>query len=108
VIEASGLPLFYVVTVERFGVDLDALRRLFALTDIVGSPAVASVFSPDREFARPMMEATKLTVCEVCSLSDRSHPLIGLALEHRRKLDEAADREFEARGSQARAEGGQG
>ena len=62
----TGLPLFWKVTVERFGVDLLAVQRQQGLAMMIGAP-LAGVMGPDETMARPMMDAKVLTVCETCA-----------------------------------------
>lgn len=67
----SGMPLFWRVRVERFGVDLQAVRRQDGLGAFLGSNALASVMGPDEDLAAPVMEPVLLTVCEPCALEQR-------------------------------------
>lgn len=75
----TALPLFWRVTVERFGVDLQALRRAdgFALT--IGSADIASLMGPDEDLARPVMQPVVLTVCEQCAVAPDALPIAALA-----------------------------
>lgn len=67
-IGASGIPLFYRVTVERFGVKLDAVRRQVGLEMMLGgSVRIAQAMGPDEEMTLPMMDPLVLVVCEPCS-----------------------------------------
>lgn len=68
-IGASGVPLFYRVTVERFGVMLPAVRRQDGLGALIGSARLAQVMGTDEELTRPMMEPLILSICETCSTS---------------------------------------
>lgn len=43
----TGLPLFWRVTIERFGVDLNAIRRQDGLAMMMGSSALAQVMGAD-------------------------------------------------------------
>jgi hypothetical protein len=63
-----GLPLFWRVTIERFGVDINAAKRLDGLAAMLGSPALASVMGPNEDLAQPLMEPAVLTICESCNL----------------------------------------
>jgi hypothetical protein len=63
----TGLPLFWRVTVERFGIDMAAARRQTGLGMMIGAP-LASVMGPDEDMATPMMEAAVLTICEACAV----------------------------------------
>lgn len=71
-ITAAGVPLFYRVTIERFGIDLRAVRRQSGLAQFLGgSPqavAIAEAMGPDEDMAQAMMEPTVVTVCETCSM----------------------------------------
>jgi hypothetical protein len=62
----AGLPLFYRVTVERFGIDMRAAQRQQGLGMML-SPSLAMVMGPDEDMAMPMMEPVTITVCEHCS-----------------------------------------
>lgn len=78
-IGASGLPLFYRLTVERFGVKLDAVRRQAGLEMMLGGHVlIAQAMGPDEEMTMPMMEKLVLVVCESCSTETR-HCVAGLA-----------------------------
>lgn len=64
----SGLPLFYRVTLERFGVKLGAVRRQTGLEMMLnGHVAIAQAMGPDEDMAMPLMEKLVLVVCESCS-----------------------------------------
>lgn len=76
---ASGIPLFYRVTIERFGIDMNAAQRQQGLGMLLGgSGALAMVMGPDEDMAHPMMEPAVLTVCEDCSTA-KTHFVAGLA-----------------------------
>ena len=68
-IGASGLPLFWRVTVERYGIDMHAVRRQDGLAAFMGSSELAAVMGADEDLARPMMEPVTLTVCEPCGMA---------------------------------------
>lgn len=63
----GGLPLFWRVTVERFGIDMMAVQRQHGLGMVIGSAAIASVMGPDEDLAKPMQEPATLTICEICA-----------------------------------------
>lgn len=76
---AGGIPLFYRVTIERFGVRLNAVERQQGLTMMLGGSAVlAAAMGPDEDMTQPVMEPLVLTVCENCS-TDRRDPIAALA-----------------------------
>lgn len=67
-IMADDLPLFYVVTIERFGIEMNAVNRQQGLTMFLGGHAgLAGIMGPDEDMATPLMEKKTLTICENCS-----------------------------------------
>lgn len=62
----SGLPLFWRVTIELFGIDVAAAKRQDGLAAMLGSSALASVMGTDDDLAKPMMDPVKISVCESC------------------------------------------
>ena len=67
-IGATWIPLFYRVTVERFGVKLDAVHRQAGLEMMLGGHVrIAQAMGPDEDMATPVMEKLVLVVCESCS-----------------------------------------
>jgi hypothetical protein len=69
---ASGIPLFWRVTVERFGVDLRALERQQGRAMMFnGNATLAYHMGPDEDMAKPLMPPVVLTVCEPCVLSSQ-------------------------------------
>lgn len=75
----TGLPLFWRITVERFGIDLAAARRQDGLAAFLGSSALAQVMGDDADLAKPLMEPKALTVCEKCAM-DKLDRLVAVAL----------------------------
>ena len=65
---ASGLPLFWRVSVERFGIDARAVQRQQGLAMHLGSPALAAIMGPDEDLAMPVMDKVTLTVCDPCAM----------------------------------------
>lgn len=63
----SGLPLFWRVKIERFGLDIAALQRQQGLGMMIGGP-LAMIMGPDDDLAKPMMDPVTLTVCETCAM----------------------------------------
>jgi hypothetical protein len=78
-IGASGLPLFWRVRIERYGLDVRALERQQGLAMIVGSAALAQVLGPDEDLATPVMDPVTVTICESCC----TEPLILAAIAER-------------------------
>ena len=67
-IGASGLPMFYRLKIERFGVKLDAMRRQDGLTALLnGHARLAMVMGTDEDMAIPAMDPLTLVICEACA-----------------------------------------
>jgi len=66
----TGLPLFWRVTIERFGVDLKAVRRQDGLGALLGSSTLAAAMGTDADMAIPIGDAAVATVCETCAMTD--------------------------------------
>ncbi len=70
-IGATGVPCFYRLTIERFGLILSAIQRQTGLEMVLhGHVGLAQAFSPDEEMATPLMEPLVLVVCEDCSMAN--------------------------------------
>lgn len=67
---ACGLPLFWRVTIERFGIDLRAVQRQDGLAQFMGHSGLAAIMGPDEDMASPVMEPKTATVCEDCALNN--------------------------------------
>jgi len=66
-IGASGVPLFYRVRIERYGLNAKALQRQQGLTMVLGGHApLAAVMGPNEDMADKIFSA-EVTVCETCS-----------------------------------------
>lgn len=76
----TKLPLFWRVTVERFGLDHGALQRQQGLAMHMGNAALAAVMGPNEDLAKPVMEPVVLSLCETCALECRT-PVGALALQ---------------------------
>lgn len=64
----SGIPLFWTVTIERHGLDLDAIRRHDGLAMMMGSHALAEILGPNEDLTIRVMEPIRLTICESCMM----------------------------------------
>lgn len=64
----TGLPLFWRVTIERFGIDVGAVRRLDGLAAMLGNAHLASIMGPDEDVAKPVMDSVRLVMCEPCAV----------------------------------------
>lgn len=65
-IGSSGF-MFYRLSIERHGVDLNAIKRKSGLENFLGSPALAAVMGPDEDMTIPLMDKITITVCEGCA-----------------------------------------
>lgn len=65
----TGLPLFWRVTIERFGLNRDAIHRQAGLEMMIGGQ-LAAVMGPDEDMASPITEPVKLILCEDCAMID--------------------------------------
>lgn len=65
----SGLPLFWRVTLEQFGIDGHAVRRQMGLTDFMGGSArLAMAMGPDEEMTKTLTEKVTLCICYDCAV----------------------------------------
>ncbi len=66
-IGASGMPFFWRVRVERYGLKMDALSRQQGLGMMLGGHGLlAQVMGPDEDIAEKI-SSIEITVCEDCS-----------------------------------------
>lgn len=89
---ATGLPLFWRVTIDRFGIDLQAVRRQDGLGAYIGNAAIARVMGPDLDMAKPVMDTIVATICEHCAC-DRSLPIAAIAELATPEQDQAQEAE---------------
>lgn len=64
----TGLPLFWRVTIERFGINTQAIQRQDGLAAMLGSSYLASIMGTDEDIAASILGPVKITVCENCAL----------------------------------------
>ncbi len=62
----TGIPLFWRITIERFGVDMAAVQRQDGLAQMLGSSQLANIMGTDADMTKPMMDPVKVTICEDC------------------------------------------
>lgn len=68
----TGLPLFWRVTIERYGVDMKAINRQQGLTMMLGGNALlAQVMGADEEMAT-CLSSQKVTLCEECAMKEHN------------------------------------
>ena len=77
----TGLPLFWKVTIERFGIDKAACDRRHGLELVLGGGQVgarlAGVMGPDEDIANPVMDEKVLILWEKCAMEQ--YPVAALA-----------------------------
>lgn len=96
--EAHPLGIFYKLTVERFMIDVAALRRQAGLEAMMnGSVAIAQALGPDEDLAKQIMKPTTISICETCALEPsgdgfrtRIPYLFGAIVEHAGERDREA------------------
>ena len=63
----SGLPLFWRIRFERYGLKSDAIQKQQGLTMMLGGhAAIAAVMGPDEDMA-DRIDSFEITVCETCA-----------------------------------------
>lgn len=77
---SSGLPVFYRITIARYGVDRGPLMRQTALEMMMGGHVdLAQALSPDEDMTVTLQEPATITVCETCAAERTNvHRLAGL------------------------------
>lgn len=63
----TGMPLCYVVRVERVGFDRRAIERYDGLEKVAGHPALAAVFHDGEPLGKTLGPAIDAMVCEKCA-----------------------------------------
>ena len=67
----TGLPLFYLVSIERHGVDMAAVNRQSGLEQMLGNCAsIAQAIGPNEDMTAMLMDRGTITICEPCSHKD--------------------------------------
>lgn len=90
-IGASKLPVFSVVTLRRFRVRLDAIRRQDGLTAMLGGHAgLAMAMGPDEDLAEEYADPLELTICATCQLERELTiaEMIGIGLDKENGVDD--------------------
>lgn len=63
----TGLPLFWRVRIQRYGLEADALKKQQGLTMMLGGNAVlAGIMGLDEDMAKKIFDR-EITVCETCA-----------------------------------------
>ncbi len=84
----AGIPLFYVLKIQRFGLNAQAINQQAGLEQYFGGGSqgavLANVMGADPDIAKPINEnESEVWICEPCSTEDRTivARLYELALE---------------------------
>ena len=76
----TGLPLFWRIRIQRYGLKIGALKRQQGLTMMLGGHAeLAAVMGPDEDMAEKI-SGVEITLCEKCAIEE-SWPIVVLAEE---------------------------
>ena len=75
----TGVPLFWRVTLDRFGVRADKVKRQDGLAVFMGSSMLAGLMGPNEDMAEPVMDTKTVSVCEECATSIHAMPIAILA-----------------------------
>lgn len=84
----TRLPLFWTVSVRRYGLNLPAIQRQSGLATFLGGNAlVAAALGPDDEMADPLTDVIELTMCEKCAMAPTTQGvgLVALAKAERER-----------------------
>jgi hypothetical protein len=64
----AGIPLFYRIKLQRFGLDKQAIQRQTGLEMMLGrAAALAAVMGPNEDIAQPIDEPRTILICEMCT-----------------------------------------
>lgn len=75
----AGIPIFYQVKIQTFGLDRRAIETQRGLEMMLGDAApLARVFAPDPHIAKPVGEESTVLVCQSCAVAIDAPPFICL------------------------------
>ena len=75
----AGVPLYYRVRVEHFGVDLTAVQQTVGLEMMMGNVAIARAMGPDPDIGVLLGEPQQALICQPCMLE--KIPMLMIATE---------------------------
>lgn len=65
----SGAPLFYIMTIQHYMMDLGAVQRQHGLEMFMGEAApLAQIMGPNEDLAKPLSKEIKIWVCQDCAI----------------------------------------
>lgn len=97
----TGMPLFYRVKLERFGIKADAIHRQTGLEMHMGNAALAAIMGPDEEAAVPVMDPVEASICETCSHDPFLLARIADRAADARELDPGSDQDADVAAASA-------
>jgi hypothetical protein len=84
----TGLPFFWTLAVDRYGIDFEAMRRQDGLAAYLGGhTGLAEAVGPNEDMAEKVMDTVTLTLCEYCVMKQILIP----ALCERENADESGE-----------------
>lgn len=63
----TGLPFFWTITLNRYGVDMRAVQAQDGLGAFLGNSYLAQVMGPNQDLAKPVMDTVSVALCEDCA-----------------------------------------
>lgn len=88
----TGLLSFWVVTLQRFGLDHRALQRQTGMELLMGGHvALAQVMGPNEDLAKPLSQAVTISVCERCATEEIVLACLDAATEEAPDADHAKE-----------------
>ena len=64
----TGIPLFYRMTLQPFGLEQPAIQRAAGLEMMLNSVALARAMGPDEDIAKPVVDESVALVCHACAM----------------------------------------
>ena len=68
-IGSTGVPLFFVVKVDEYMIDMVKVQKQTALSTMMGNSIVANIMGVDDEMAS-VVKSKEITVCSNCSIDN--------------------------------------
>lgn len=73
---AKGQIQFFVVTVQSYVMNFDAMVRQDGLAAMLGSSRLAGVMGPNEDMANAVGEPDRMTLCQGCAIDSRVLSLV--------------------------------
>jgi hypothetical protein len=72
----TGPPFFWTLTIERYGIDFEAMKRQDVLAAYIGHTGLAEALGPNEDMAKKIMDTVTLTLCEKCAMEPVIIPVL--------------------------------